>query len=394
MKLGIRVLIGLGLAVAAICPSVPARAQEDVVAFGDSITEGPFPFDEDDIGGYPKRLQQYLRDAGMTGVVVFNEGKSSEKTAEGLTRIDSVLDKHAKRAAVVVIMEGTNDVSKIAEGLLSIETTVSNLEAIAAKVRARAIDPLYSSIIPRPPWAKRDSANFITYDLVLRLRDLTSTGNRVMAFVYEVFKSMAPSVYDTHYFFKDVVGHPNATGFQLLAEIFGDQILRQDHLAPTASWFFKTGRAGILDPGDEIRGAMHESGTGIRKSDTYFTLNGRSVSTDVEGNQRRVELSYRVTNADLECAGRITMRSEDGAEPPNIRNQIVAEFSVADARRLASDVNGDCRVDGFDLTLLGVAFGARRGEVDYSSFTDITNDGRVDGDDLAKLAKNFGKKSS
>lgn len=394
MKLGTRTWIALGCALGAISLPPPARAQEDVVAFGDSITEGPFPFDEDDIGGYPKRLQQYLRDAGMAGVVVFNEGKSSEKTPEGLTRIDSVLDEHAKRARVVVIMEGTNDVSKVVDGIFSIETTVSNLEAMAAKVRARAIDPLYSSIIPRPPWSKRDTSNSVTYDLVLRLRDLTSTGNRVMAYVYEVYKSMAPSIYDTHYFYKDVVGHPNANGFQLLAEIFGDMILEEDHLAPTASWFFKTGRQGVLDAGDTLLGAMHESGTGIRRSDTYFTLNGRMVPTEVEGNQRRVELSYRVTKADLKCAGRVTMRSEDGAEPPNVRNQVVAEMSVANAKRNGSDINGDCRVDGFDLTLLGVAFGARRGEVDYTGFTDITNDGEIDGDDLAKLAKNFGKRSS
>ena len=35
-------------------------AQDDIVAFGDSITEGNFPFDEKREGGYPSRLQTIL----------------------------------------------------------------------------------------------------------------------------------------------------------------------------------------------------------------------------------------------------------------------------------------------------------------------------------------------
>ncbi len=88
------------------------------------------------------------------------------------------------------------------------------------------------------------------------------------------------------------------------------------------------------------------------------------------------------------------MRSEDGAEPPNVRNRKIAEFDVADTRRLKGDVNGDCRVDGFDLGLLGLGFGSVRGELEYSRLADSNNDGKIDGEDLARLARNFGKDSS
>jgi hypothetical protein len=71
----------------------------------------------------------------------------------------------------------------------------------------------------------------------------------------------------------------------------------------------------------------------------------------------------------------------------------VGEYQVAGAQLLKGDVNGDCRVDGFDLGLLGPSFGSKRGDVNYSELADSNNDDSVDGEDLARLARNFGKNS-
>ena len=84
-------------------------------------------------------------------------------------------------------------------------------------------------------------------------------------------------------------------------------------------------------------------------------------------------------------------RTEDSANPANVRNRIVAELDVAGESRIKGDVNGDCRVDGLDLTLMGLSFGSSFGEVQFSFFADTNNDKKIDGDDLAKLARNFGK---
>lgn len=380
------------LAILALAP--PGRAQEDVVAFGDSITEGPFPFDEDNRGGYPPRLQDLLREGGLTEVVVFNEGLSSEKTFEGLSRIDSTIQQHSSRAKTFIIMEGTNDVTRISLGEFSIESTMRNLEAMASKVRAQAIDVVYSTVIPRPTWAVRDRFNVITFDLVFRLRELTSTGNRVLAEPWAVIENQGIRIFDDLYFCCDSVGHPNAAGFQVLAETFADKLLDVDRLAPVVSSFSKSRSTATLAAGETIFAIVHESGEGIRKADTYFTLNGRAVSTEVEGSKRRVQLSHRVSREELGCGARITVRSEDGAEPPNVRNRKIAEFDVADVQLLKGDVNGDCRVDGFDLGLLGLGFGSVRGELEYSRLADSNNDGKIDGEDLARLARNFGKDSS
>ncbi len=369
-----------------------AFGQDDIVAFGDSITQGPLPFDEDDIGGYPTRLQDLLRSEGMEGVKVYNEGLSSETTSAGLSRLNSVLAARDD-VGTYILMEGTNDVTMISRGELSVESTVSNLEAMAAKVRSQAIIAMYSTIIPRPSWVRLDKNNSVTFSLVRRLRDLTSSGNRILAEPFEYFENEGVPGFKKLYFCCDPVGHPNANGFDFLAQIFADKILGNDTLAPTISLFSKTGTGGVLKAGDRLQAVVHESGTGIVEAETYFTVNGRAVATDVTGSKRRVELDYRVAGKDIACAGRITVRTEDQADPPNIRNRTMAELGVANATVVKGDVNGDCRVDGFDLSLMGLAFGSKFGEVQFSFLADTNNDKKVDGDDLAKLARNFGKSS-
>ena len=386
-----------GMALVFMITNVPVEliAQEVVVAFGDSVTEGADWADEEERGGYPTRLQELLREAGTSDARVHNEGLSSEKTAEGLSRIDSVLGQH-NDADTFIIMEGTNDVTRIARGELSMESSINNIEAMAAKVRAKAVVALYSTIIPRPNWARTDANNAITFAFVRRLRDLTSSGDRALAEPFETFENQGAPGFKQYYCCApgDPVGHPNAAGFDLLASLFADKLLGVDSVAPTVSQFLKTGSFGVLNPGDEIFALIHESGTGIQEDASYFTLNGRRVDSNTTGSKRRLELRYRVDGRDVECAARITVRTEDGADPPNIRNRTVAELSVANAEVVRGDVNGDCLVDGFDLTLMGLSFGSKFGEVRYSALADTNSDNKVDGDDLARLARNFGKSSS
>jgi len=210
---------------------------------------------------------------------------------------------------------------------------------------------------------------------------------------FEVLENEGAPGFKQYYYCCDPVGHPKGNGFDLLAEHFADKILGIDNLAPTVSSFIKTGAGGLLQAGNHLHAVIHESGEGIVGSETYFTLNGRSVSTEVTGSRRRAELDYQVAAKDIDCAARITVRTEDAAEPPNIRNRTVAEIAVANATAIRGDVNGDCRVDGFDLSLMGLSFGSIFGEVQYSAFADINNDNKIDGDDLARLARNFGKTS-
>ena len=388
-------VVFLALMAVAILAPTQGYGQEEIIAFGDSITKGPDWADEEKKGGYPSRLEDLLQAAGTTDAKVHNEGVASELTAEGLSRIDSVLSKH-KQADTLILMEGTNDITRIARGELSFESTVNNIESMAAKVRAKAVEAVYATIIPRPSWARSDTSNVLTFELVRRLRDLTSGGNRPLAEPWQVFEINGTSGFKKLYCCnpEDPVGHPNATGFDLLAELFADKLLGIDNLPPAISAFSKTGSSSALQPGDRIHAVVHENDSGIDEAETYFTVNGRAVATDTVGSKRRLELDYQVAGKDVACAARITVRTEDNADPPNIQNRTVAELLVANETILKGDVNGDCRVDGFDLGLMGLSFGSKSGEVRFSAFADTNNDSKVDGDDLAKLARNFGKSSS
>jgi len=372
----------------------PVTVAQEVIAFGDSITKGDEPFDEEGLGGYPGRLQSLLREAGRTDAMVHNHGKPGETTSQGLTRLDSVLAVE-DTADTVILMEGSNDIHRVINGEYSLQSVISDIEQMGRKVMGKGLALINATVIPRPPWATSDSDNRVTFQFIVGIRDI-GTSSRPTAEPYAVFTDIGSSLFNKYYFQgnHDPVGHPNAAGFQLLAEIFSDKIQGIDKLAPVFSGFTKSGSQTALFANNQLWAKLHESGSGIRKTATYFTINGREVPTNVSGSTRQVTLSYRVKKSDIQCAGRISIRSEDTASPPNILNRLTQEYKIEGAPIIKGDVDGDCRVNGFDLSLLGLSFGSRRGDHRYSSLADTNNDGAVDGDDLAKLSSNFGKSSS
>jgi lysophospholipase L1-like esterase len=391
MKSGARLVL---CALSCCLGIVPPVAAQEVIAFGDSITRGDEPFDEENLGGYPARLQTLLRADGNAEAIVHNYGKGGERVSQGLTRLDSVLDGEPT-ADTVILMEGTNDIQRIASGEYSMESVVSDFDQMGRKVMGRGLSLINATVIPRPPWADSDSNNRVTFNYVVKVRDI-GTSSRPTAEPFAIFTDIGPSVFNNYYFQSrnDPVGHPNAAGFQLLAETFADKILGIDTLAPVNSGFNKSGSGSNLNAGDLLWAKLHESTSSVRKTATYFTINGRKVPTNVSGSGKRVILSYRVKKSDIQCAGRIAVRSEDTATPANITNRVTGEYKIGGAQVLKGDVDGDCRVNGFDLSLLGLSFGSRRGDTRYSSLADTNNDGAVDGDDLAKLASNFGRASN
>jgi acyl-CoA thioesterase I len=106
---------------------IPAKGDNRpvIVAFGNSLTAGQ---GADPSGNYPSRLQAMLDKAGYSYRVV-NAGASGETSAQGLNRLQLVVDL---RPAVVIVEFGAND------GLrgLPVETTRRNLEAIVTHIQA------------------------------------------------------------------------------------------------------------------------------------------------------------------------------------------------------------------------------------------------------------------
>jgi uncharacterized repeat protein (TIGR01451 family) len=57
---------------------------------------------------------------------------------------------------------------------------------------------------------------------------------------------------------------------------------------------------------------------------------------------------------------------------------------------LSGDLDGSGRIDGFDLGLMGLAFGSRPGDANWNSDADLDGDGTVGNGDLDILFENFG----
>ena len=242
----------LSLALILVGSLVLARtaAAQEVIAFGDSITRGAEPFDEQNRGGYPARLETLLRNAGRSEAIVHNYGVGGERVSQGLTRLDSVLDAE-ETADTVILMEGTNDINRIANGEYSLESVVSDFDQMGRKVMSRGLDLINGTIIPRPPWADKDANNRVTFRYVVSVRDI-GTSSRSTAEPYAVYSDLAPGVFNTHYYQNrnDPVGHPNAAGFDLMAQTFADLILGVDKLAPVNSGFSKSGSSTNLGAGN------------------------------------------------------------------------------------------------------------------------------------------------
>lgn len=387
-------ILAASLLVALVAAGSPARGATKVVCQGDSITLGSGVFDEQNRGGYPGRLKEKLRKRGIPDAVIVNAGANGEDSFGGLSRTSFTLSQHPD-AKKWVSMYGTNDVENVLNGAYSMESAVQNIDAMGRKVKGAGIEFFYATIIPRRPDANRDAGNGRTFGLVFRIRDLTSSGQRALAEPWDIFAGKGNVIFRQYYSRNpnDPIGHPNAAGFNLLAEHFADKLAGIDALSPTPSGFTKTGAGKKMKKGDKFTNIMHESGAGINVDRTWFTINGRPVESKVTGNKRKIVQTYKVVKADLACAARVTVRSEDLAEPPNIRNRLVAEYTVKGPKHIKGDVSGDCRVDGFDLALFGPGFGTLAGDTGYSDFGDVNNDDKIDGDDLAVLTSNWAKDS-
>lgn len=231
-------IVSLGLAsafLAFVLIASPAFAQDDgdpldddaivVVAFGDSITWGlgdtgvvcrvdATPEMPAQSGGYPPRLEERVANRGTT-ISIVNEGVCGERTSQGLTRIERVLDENPDAEAVIV-MEGTNDLSSRD---ISTESMRFNVYQMAEKVLDELAWPVIAGPIPRSPDApgENDRAAFLTkllrQDTVELGIDFAETFDELIG---------VPNLYDRYY---DDPFHPNAAGYDLLVPAFVAPVL-------------------------------------------------------------------------------------------------------------------------------------------------------------------------
>lgn len=361
-------------------------AQTRYVAFGDSITAGVGDDPARAEQGYPPRLEDLLQQAGQNAVVV-DRGVGAERTPEGLSRIDEVLDEGGD---VLLLMEGTNDITRF----ISRETTVFNLDTMARRAEARGFEVVHATLIPRIPDARVDPENIANHRLNQRIRELAGESGRDLADHFEVFGTL-PNPFATHYLAdpQDHVGHPNARGYDLMARTWFEVLVGADTVPPVAGRTSPAYGAIEVSPTTSVSVDVWDFGAGIDLAATRLVLNGVVVDAELTGGTRGANLRYRPERP-FEGTVHVALRSRDLASPANTVNHEVSYFRIEGAPPedgLGGDIDGDGRVDGADLVRLGLAFGAGRGQGRYDADADLDASGAVDGQDLAILSSNFGR---
>jgi lysophospholipase L1-like esterase len=382
-----RTFATLALALLGSLAAAPASPAQLFLAFGDSITAGV----GDDQGraekGYPPRLRDLLIAAGQPGVEVENAGVGGEDTAEGLSRIRPIL--HDTLAEVLLLMEGTNDIAND----ISPETTRFNLGKMAEAARESGLTVVHATVIPRIPSAKLDPQNIVTQRMVQGIRQLAGEQSRDLADPFEVF-STTPDVFSRYYAHSnaDPVGHPNADGYDLLAEMFFDVLRGVDSVPPVLGSSTPAHAAQGVSTTPLIELDVWDFGSDVDLANTEVLLNGAVLPAQVVANG--FPGGARITSQLLSPVGglvRLRLRSRDTASPPNTVDREVARFLIVGTTFLAGDIDRDGRVDGRDLVELARRFGARASEPRYRASADLNDDGIIDGTDLARLASNFGR---
>jgi acyl-CoA thioesterase-1 len=353
------------------------------IAFGDSITEG-FG-DTKGLGGYPTRLQTLLVSRGQTAATVVNAGLGGETTAGGLARINRTLSG-AATGDTHLLMEGTNDVN----AKISPETTAFNLDQIAQRAESVGVIPVHATLIPREPAANTDGDNVITGVLAGLIRELAYAKNRRLVDPFEVFLHQTPDVFNQDYLGGDDKLHPNAKGYDRLARAFADVLTGVDAVPPVTGLVVPRDGTLNVPAATPIQLALYDFGAGIDVPTVKLLVNGLEVNASITGGDRKLLINYQPP-APLAGVVTVSVRASDKAKPANVLDLPITRFLIVGTTFLPADLNKDGRVDGQDLVILALAFGARRFNDNFNLAADFNGDGSIDGQDLAVLAASFGK---
>lgn len=370
------------------CLASPARAQVGYIAFGDSITYGVGDDPLRAEPGYTPRLEALLQGAGVNAVVK-NLGRPGEDTQMAFERIDKELRENALTGDVFILMEGTNDVSR---GQTP-DMIRFNLNELAKRAEARGLSVIHATTIPRLPNAKHDPQNVVNTVLNQYIRLMAFNRGRKLADPYEVFGTQ-PNLFTTLYYTgsDDPVGHPNAAGYDLLAQIFFDVIRGVDRVPPVSGQTSPEGGDTGVSPTAPVSVEIYDFGQGIDLAATTLVIDGTPTGIVPTGDPKHATLTYQPATP-LSGVVSVGLQSRDLASPANTVNHEIFRFTVAGAQVLQGDIDQDGRVDGTDLLRFARRFGARRTDPLYSEAADFNGDNSIDGQDLAILAANFGKSS-
>ena len=133
-------------AVTAAAAEAPAADEVTILALGDSLFAG---YGLAPGQSYPARLETALKARGIPARIV-NAGVSGDTTADGLARVDFVLNAMGRKPALAIISLGGNDMLR---AVPPAETRTS-LAAILAKFKAAKVPVVLLQLLAAPNLGK------------------------------------------------------------------------------------------------------------------------------------------------------------------------------------------------------------------------------------------------
>ena len=191
------------------------RDENQYTGFGDSITGA-------ENEGYIPRLEALLIQKYGTAKV-WNEGEGGETTLGGLARIDSAIA--ARQSKYMLLMEGTNDIIFLE---ISMDTAAFNLEQMASHCLFAGMTPLVATIIPRNDWYWNSLIyrNRI-FDLNSKIRQFSNPLDFPLVDQFNAFYDYPASQGGWQSLLLDDGVHPNAKGYQIMAETWFEGLKNQ-----------------------------------------------------------------------------------------------------------------------------------------------------------------------
>ena len=261
--------------------------RDKYIGFGDSITHGTIANAEVPHLGYVPRLESLI-DANIKDSEVVNEGIGGEKTAEGLARINTVINN--EQAQTIFLMEGTNDVK---DPDISIDTAAFNLSKMTERCLDLGMIPFLATITPYHPW------NLLTQARVRELNQkIESEAADPNIYLVDQFSSFMNHPNTWPALLSDNT-HPNETGYQLMAEFWYDALadtLARIEIDETSLSF--EADLGDSNPPDQTF-KIRNSGLGkldYQISVDQLWLNVSPSSNDSTGSWDEIQVSVDISN--------------------------------------------------------------------------------------------------
>jgi lysophospholipase L1-like esterase len=208
-------------------PPSPRISVTRFLAFGDSITEGLFPFliTPNPPGSYPAVLQSLLRTrytAQADAIVVLDEGLGGQRAADPdeLPRFRDALNRD--NAGAVLLMEGANDLNNGAaagDAVAAIPALVSGLRAMVREARGRGLPVFVATLPPQRAGGPKAGAPGAVVPANDQIRSMVAAEGAVLVDVYQAFGGVPDP-----WIGSDGL-HPSRVGLEKIAQTFYD-ILR------------------------------------------------------------------------------------------------------------------------------------------------------------------------